>query len=158
MAIVLGEALVEFLESGVSIVVGSRDANNRPECARGLGAKVGDDRRTLTLYLNHALSERMRGDFADNGRIAIGFSRIYDHRAVQLKGRVTGMRPATEQEHAIQERYLAAFSEQVSYAGLPRSVLRNVKLRPAMAIEIEVDELFHQTPGPGAGRRIESFA
>jgi len=157
MAILLGEPLVEFLESGVSIVVGSRDANNRPECARGLGVKVADDRRTLSLYLNAALAERMRADFADNGRIAIGFSRIVDHRAVQLKGRVIGMRPATEADHAVQDRYLAAFAEQVSYAGLPRSVVRSVRLRPALAVELEVDELFHQTPGPGAGRRIESF-
>jgi hypothetical protein len=158
MAIVLSEALVEFIESGVSIVVGSRDANNRPECSRGLGAKVGDDRHTLTIYLNFALSERMRADFADNGRIAIGFSRIIDHRSVQLKGRVSALRPATPPDHEIQDRYLAAFAEQVSYAGMPRSVVRNVRLRPAVAVEVEVEELFHQTPGPGAGRRIESFA
>jgi hypothetical protein len=156
MPVRLSDELIDFLEGGVSITVGSRDAASRPECARGLGVTVGADRQTLTVFLNEALAGRMRADFEDNRQIAVGFSRIVDHRGVQLKGKVRNMRPATQAESAVQERYLAAFAEALSLAGLPRAVVRGLRLQPALAVELEVEDIFNQTPGAGAGRRMEA--
>lgn len=156
MSVRLSDELVDFLEGGVSILVGSRDAGLRPECARGLGVVIGADRQTMTVFLNEDLAARQRADFEDNRQIAVGFSRIVDHRSVQLKGVVTTIRPATEQENAVQERYAAAFAEALSLAGLPRSVVRNVRLTPALAVEFEISDIFNQTPGAGAGRRMEA--
>ncbi len=158
MEVQLSEDLVEFLESGVSMLVGSRDAALRPACTRALGVKVGADRRTVTVFLSASLTARMQSDFADNGRIAACFSRPIDHRTIQLKGRVLAVRPTTDSDRAVQDRYLGAFAEQVAISGLPRSVVRRVKLTPGIAVDFVIDDVFLQTPGPGAGRRLEADA
>ena len=147
----LTEQLVELIESGVSIIVGTRDAQMRPDCGRGLGARVSSDRRHITLLLNGSLCTRMCANIEDNGLIAVAFSRIHDHHSIQLKGRVTDMRSGSPREVKAQGRYLIAFAEQLANAGFPRSVVRNVQYAPCFAVDVEVAQVFDQTPGPGAG-------
>jgi hypothetical protein len=129
--LVLSEELTELVESGVSILVGSCDADGRPEALRGLGARVSADRQRITVLLNGALAKRTRDNLADGGRLAVAFSRIYDHRTIQLKGRAVTLRDGSPEDEAIQQRYLVAFSEQVSVAGMPRSVVRHPRRGPA---------------------------
>ncbi|HSD86931.1 MAG TPA: hypothetical protein VLB44_05430, partial [Kofleriaceae bacterium] len=50
--------LVEFIESGVSMLVGTRDPQLGPECMRGGGATVARDRRSITLLLNERTGTR----------------------------------------------------------------------------------------------------
>ncbi len=150
----LTEALVELLESGVSMAAGTCGAELEPECVRGLGAHVSPDRRRVTLLLNGALCERLRCHVADNPRIAVAFSRIHDHHTIQLKGRVLSIRDGDEDDEAAVARYLVAFAEQLALAGLPRSVVRQVRCCPCIALTLVVEEIFDQTPGPEAGRRL----
>lgn len=155
MPLVLSPDVTEFLESGVSILVGSRDHDNKPECVRGLGAAVSPDRSSVKLFLHEDHAKRLCADFADNGRIAVAFSRFLDHKTLQLKGSVREVRNGTDADTVLQERYLSAFAEQISFAGLPASVLRRVRLSPAVVVAFDVEEIFQQTPGPDAGIRIE---
>lgn len=152
----LSDELVELVESGVSMLVGTCDAAGRPEAVRGLGARVSEDRRRVTVMLNAALAARTRDNLLEHGRLAVAFSRIFDHRTIQLKGHVVSIRDGDPGDHALQERYVVAFAEQVSLAGLPRSVVRNVRLEPCLVVELEVDALFEQTPGPRAGEALSS--
>lgn len=150
----LDDELVELIEGGASMLVGSVDAKLRPECARALGVEVGPDRSTLTVYLNAALAETTRANLETNPRIALGFSRIHDHRSIQLKGTVRSIRPTNPRDQEIQARYRVAFAEQLTQAGVPRSVTLRLALVPSLALEVELHELFDQTPGVGAGRRL----
>jgi hypothetical protein len=143
----------ELIQGGAPMAVASVDGTGRPTCVRGLGLEVGEGCR-LTVYVNAALAERMRADFAQNPRIAVTFSRIPDHRSVQLKGVVRSVRPTTAHDHAIQAGYLAALAEQLSLAGVPRSLTRRIVTQPSLAIELDAHDLFEQTPGVGAGRRL----
>ena len=63
--------------------------------------------------------------------------------------------PALPEERAIQERYLAAYVEQLYLVGLPRGMTRKIRYWPSMVIELEIESVFVQTPGVGAGRRLE---
>jgi hypothetical protein len=158
MALLLSEEIVEFVESGVSVLVGSRNAEMRPECIRGFGATVSKDRSRLAVYLTAELATRMRADLEENGRVAIAFSRFVDHKTLQLKGRVVALRAGTPDDHAAQQRYIAAFGEHLSIAGLPRSILRRVRLGTLLVVDLDVEEIYLQTPGPDAGRRLEPRA
>ena len=152
----LSDRVVELVESGVSIIVGTCNLELEPECARGLGARVADDRRHVSIILNGALASRVRADLAATSRIAVGFSRIHDHHSMQLKGRVTDVRPGTPEDAAWHARYLIAFGEQLSQAGLPRSVVRGVRCDPVVVVTFAIEEVFDQTPGPGAGERLHA--
>jgi hypothetical protein len=155
-AIGLTAELIDFLESGVSILVATRDALLRPQCLRGMGAKVGGPRGPLTLYMPELVAEKTLANVRDNGRIAITFSRPIDHRSVQVKGRCTGIRACDERDHIAQERYRAAFVEQLHAVGMPRAVSRRIRLTPSVAAVVEIEELYEQTPGPRAGRPLEN--
>ena len=156
----LSSEQVELLESGVSILVGTCDANHRPETTRGLGVRVSADRRTVTVLLNAALANRVRADLAADraagGRIAVAFSRIFDHHSIQLKGRAVALRDGDGEDTLVQQRYLVAFAEQLSIAGLPRSVVQQIHLSPCLAVDVEVEAIFDQTPGPRAGVEVGS--
>ncbi len=151
VAALLTEELVDFVESGVSILVGTRNAELRPHGMRAMGATASPDRRRLTIFLPAATSTRTLANLEDNGAIAVTFSRPSDHQSIQLKGRFLGSRPATLEDRFAQERYRAAWFEQLHVCGVARSTSKRWAYWPSVAIEIEIDALFQQTPGPGAG-------
>jgi hypothetical protein len=150
----LPEELCEFIESGVSILVGSRDAELRPAGVRGFGARVGNDRTTLTVHLPDVNSGRVIANVRENGLIAVTFSRPIDHRAIQVKGTAIAVRGSNDEDRRTQEQYRAAFMEQVYAVGMPRAVMRRVVYWPSTAVEFVVEGLFIQTPGPSAGKSL----
>lgn len=151
----LTREMIEFIESGVSMCVGSRDDDLRPEVARALGATVSADGATVSFYLQAPLAVKMRENLAKNGLVAVTFSRILDHRTIQLKGSVRSLRAATAADEADAHRYMTAFGEQLLLTGLPRSVVRRVRVSPGLVVTFAPTDIFVQTPGPGAGRRME---
>jgi hypothetical protein len=158
MDVVLPADLVEFAESGVSVLVGTRDAALRPYATRAFGASVHEGRKGITVYLSETVSQRTLADLRDNPEIAVTFSRPIDHRSIQVKGRVLDIAATTPAQREIQERYLSAWVEQVFVVGLPRAIGRRMQLFPSYAVRIALRELFHQTPGPDAGRRMQEPA
>jgi hypothetical protein len=153
---VLPADLADFLESGVSILVGTRDMGLRPATARAMGASVGRELRTHTMYLPEATSERTLANLRDNGQIAMTFSRAIDHRSIQIKGKCTLIRAGTAEDRAVQERYRALLIESLALIGLPRAELERATYWPSVAVEVDVGELYEQTPGPQAGSPLSS--
>jgi hypothetical protein len=150
----LSDEVLELLSSGVDAIIATRDAALVPECTVGMGLRVHRDRWNITVFLAKTLAETTLRNLADNGQIAVTFCRPIDHNSVQLKGRCTGVRDSGPADREVQEVYRGAFAEQLAAFGLPRAVTRRFAWWPSVAIDIEVDEVFGQTPGPGAGERI----
>ncbi len=146
--------VTEFLDGGVSILVGSVDEHGRPECTRGMGVEVDGDAGRLTVYVPIVGADRTLANLGLGRRIAITFSRPYDNRTCQVKGRVRATSPASAEDVARQQRWFAAYVEQLAIVGIARAATRRWRITPSVAVEVEVDELFEQTPGPGAGKRI----
>ncbi len=140
------------MESGVSILVGSRDRDLRPATVRGTGAKVADTRDAITVFIPADTSAKAIANLQDNGQVAVAFSRPLDNVAVQLKGRCTSIRLAEAAERVIPEQYLVAFVETTYAIGLPRGLMKRVNVWPAWAVSFPVEHIYSQTPGPGAGR------
>lgn len=147
--------LVEFLTSGVSLLVGTRDHDNVPACARAMGASIAADRRSLTVYVPVATAERTLANLRDNGRIAITFSRVIDLRGVQIKGQCVGTRASTAEDEPLQQQYAHAFFGALEEIGIPRATSSRWAVTPSVAIEVRPETLFEQTPGPSAGRVVE---
>lgn len=142
------EDLVEFLESGVSILVGTRNAKNEPEPMRASGALVSKDREQLSLlFPSH--NTRSIANVEENGQVAVCFSRMLDNYAIQLKGH-----GAVVREGGGAERYRAAYGEQLYMTGFPRSLTSRINVWPAKVVTFTVRDIFVQTPGPGAGARL----
>jgi hypothetical protein len=147
------EDMVDFLESGVSILVGTRNENNEPEPMRSGGAFVSKDREHLSL-LFPAHNVRSLANVEANGQIAVCFSRMLDNYSIQLKGGRAVVRDGTDEDRAVAERYRVAYGEQLHMAGFPRGLTSRINVWPAKVVTFPVRDIFVQTPGPGAGARL----
>jgi hypothetical protein len=150
----ISDRVIEVLHGPAFMQIGTRDAALRPAHAFAVGAAVHDDRQTVTLFVPTARSERVLRDLTENGRIALGVS-LASHEAYQLKGTYISSRPTDTEDRARQEAYRAALLASVLEAGYPEAIARPLTLgfayTPSVAITFRAEEVFLQTPGPGAG-------
>ncbi|MFB3906776.1 MAG: hypothetical protein ACE15D_00080 [Candidatus Eisenbacteria bacterium] len=144
----------EYLQSGVSILVGTRSDRLLPDCCRAVGARVEDDGEELTVFLPAATGEGNVENVKSNGRIAVCFSRARDHRSLQLKGQVVSIREGGEDDRRIVQRYRAALAEAFGFIGIPPRLTLRMNCWPCYAVRLHVDGIFLQTPGPGAGAAL----
>jgi hypothetical protein len=151
MAQAISTELATFIQSGLSILVGSRDRRLFPDCLRAVGARVERGRREVTIFVPTATGAPAVANFAENGRVAICFSRIEDHRSIQVKGRVVSVAPASEADRAVIERYRGEFVRNLAFIGMPPRLTLRLNAWPCHAVRLRVESLFLQTPGPGAG-------
>lgn len=150
------DRVVEVLHGPAVMLVGTRDAGLRPAHTCAVGAVVHDDRRTVTFFVPESRSARLLSDLQDNGRIALDFGWV-SHEAYQLKGTYLSSRPTTAEEVARQETYRAKLLAEARQA-YPDEIARPWALgfayHPGVAVTFRVEEVFLQTPGPGAGTRM----
>jgi hypothetical protein len=151
---VISDEVFAFLAGGKSIVVGSRDAQLLPECARAVGLRAWPDRRHVSVFLPLATSARTLENLRDNGRIAITVSNPPDHRTVQLKGTLHALAPASEEDVEAVRAYIAQVAAVLDVLGMPAQLVSRINGLPCVRADVRVGELFLQTPGPGAGMAL----
>src|SRR6185436_18741025 len=88
-------------------------------------------------------------------QMAVELVRSSDHRALQIKGTWLGERRTSDDDRAFLIRYHNALLQEMGLVGVPRSKWDRLSWWPAVALRMEVRDVFVQTPGPGAGRRCE---
>jgi len=143
-----------LLGRGVAIVAATREADLRPEIARGWGPAVGADGMTVRLCLGDPPGSRVRRNLEDNGAIAATFSRPTTYRGVQLKGTVTALGEPTEEDRERVRGHVAAFVDEVTQVGVaPGMAIRFLDDR-LFAVTFEIREVYDQTPGPRAGAAL----
>ena len=149
----LAAALVDFVQGGVSVLVGSRDARLMPECARGISARVEEGASEMTVFLPVVTAASTIANLRDNGRIAVAFSHT-DHHSVQVKGRVLGVHRAKPADREWIERYRCALAHNWGVIGLPPRLTMRLAHWPCYAVRFRIESAFDQTPGPRAGGPI----
>jgi hypothetical protein len=152
---VVSDEVAAFLSQGVSTLVGSASASRVPRCVRAVGIRLHGDRQRATVYLPEATATNTLSNLRENPRIAVLTSYPLDHRSLQLKGPVHAITPAADSERGFIEAYLSTFARVLEVIGMPYEVITMVTHWPALAIDFGVEELFVQTPGPGAGAKLE---
>ncbi len=143
--------MVEFLESGVSVLIGTTDQDNRPAGARAIGLKVREDRRAILAFVPVSTGDRTIANARTTKRAAVNFTRPVDYRSLQIKGAVLSVRDATLDERPLLEKYVSDYAAHVELVGLPRALSEKLSYWPSVAIEVAIETMFVQTPGPSAG-------
>jgi flavin reductase (DIM6/NTAB) family NADH-FMN oxidoreductase RutF len=143
-----------FVRSGVAIVVATRDDDMRPEVTRAWGADVATDGASVTVCVAAPPGSQTRSNLERNGAIAVNFTLPTTYRSAQMKGSVLDVRDPSQAELARVERHIALFADQTEQVGLTRSGAQLLAERNLLAVTFAVRELYDQTPGPNAGKRI----
>jgi hypothetical protein len=151
----LDPAVVELIHGGVAVGVATRDGDMRPEFARGWGPEASADGRSLRVCLTAPEGSRMRANLKRNGAVAVGFSPPTIARAIQVKGVAmrVGEPEAADLERV--ERHVRSFVAEAERIGAPAELSQRMFVREGLvAVQFSIDEVFDQTPGPTAGRRL----
>lgn len=154
---ILDDTHAGFIQGPVSINVAGRTTQNLPVICRGFGCRTAPDNRQVTVLLYVVQSARLRGAIADNGAIAVVFSRPTTHETIQLKGSDARESPIVPADHDLANAYQAAFAEELIGLGYDSTFARTMMLPPdsqLVAITFTPHSAFSQTPGPDAGRQL----
>lgn len=149
--------LKAFLESGVSVVVGTRDSGLVPEITRAWGPRVGRGRQSVSLCIALAGSGRTVDNLRDNGRVAAAFCLPTNYKTIQLKGRCIETLQPNRQDLSAIRRHRDSFARSTQGIGVPKSFTealwqRELTESPVMVkIRFVAEQVFDQTPGPDAG-------
>ena len=141
-------------DGGTSVLVGSADTNAVPACCRGIAVSTDATLTRAVVYVPVATSRDVVANAATTRKLAVMITRVVEHVGVQLKGTVEAIRMAGDDEAPFVRRRLNQFADVLDGIGLPRRIFRSVSHWPAFAVELKVDEVFDQTPGPRAGASI----
>ena len=152
---VIPDELAEFLQSGLSIVAATRDGDLQPYGAAACAVRVHADRAHVTVFFYEEAARQMLRNLKRHPEIALDCDLPTSHRACQVKGVYVSSRGAKESERAEVERQLEAFVVDLEAMGLPRTMLDGWKAWPCTAIDVQVTQLFEQTPGPGTGEPLK---
>jgi hypothetical protein len=149
--------LKAFLESGVSVVVGTRDAGLIPEVTRAWGLLVSKDRKSISLCAPLATSDKTLDNLAGNGQMTVCCSLPTSYKTVQLKGQCIERAAPSRGDLAAVERHREAFGRLNERIGVPRQRSetfwwRELESSPALIkLRFVPEQIFDQTPGPDAG-------
>lgn len=152
---ILSPSLITFLEQGVSIHMGTRNARLEPNGVRVVAVQVDADREHLVAYLPASDAALVLADLEDNGQAALAFARPADDRASQVKGERVSTRDAEPSEMAFVQKQWAALLDQLQMVGIPPVATQGWTTWPCVAVTLRVTAAFDQTPGPGAGSALD---
>lgn len=146
--------LARFLQDGVGIHIGTRNAHFEPNGARAISVTVDADGKHFDVLISQVAATRVLPDLEANGLAAVVFARPTDERACQVKGTFVATRALDDHERAAAAKQWNAFLDNLEYIGIPR-VSANTWVSDAdVAIRVKVTAIFEQTPGPDAGKAL----
>lgn len=148
--------IASFLEQRANVAAcGTRDKDLVPHGHRVSGWRVGPGPDTMECSIPEEFTEHLLDSLHDNGRIAVTIEEFPSHETYQFKGRYLTHRPPAADDLAIHEQCRERFARSLrSFLNLPENVLRAFTLKPHVVVAFRLEEIYLQTPGPGAGSRI----
>ncbi|MDF2233744.1 hypothetical protein P2H44_14380 [Albimonas sp. CAU 1670] len=150
--------LAAFASSGVTVLLGVGDIAGRPIAAVA-GACVPDpEAGELRLYVDAAGpgAARLLAAVRAGGTVGASFTDL-SHRSIQAKGARARLEPPTARDHAEYRRQVRGHAEWLATAGFSPGfchAFSDVEESDAVMIVFAPEQVFHQTPGPGAGEAI----
>ena len=150
----IDKELAAFLQEGIAIQIGTRNARLEPNGTRVVAVKVEDDGSHLLAYVPKMGAPYVLPDLEANGQAALVFARPPDERACQVKGVFAGARAARASERAFVADQWDRWLQRLGSIGLPGVAAENWQTWPCVAIRVRVTALFNQTPGPNAGAAL----
>ncbi len=156
-SVAISAELKALLESGVSVVVGTRNAEFVPEITRGWGVLVAKDRKSISLCVPLATSHTTLDNLAGNGQMTVCCSLPSNYKTVQLKGQCIETAAPGRADLTVVDSHRAAFGRVNARIGFPRRNSeafwrREIETSPVLVkLRFVPEQVFDQTPGPDAG-------
>lgn len=148
---------LEHLGAGVSLIVGTASADGEPRATRAWAARIVEREPLRVRFVMSADDPVAVANLASGMAVALTGADVCTLGSVQVKGSVRLTEPAGADDLALataqSERFMQAVHET---DGNAIELLRRMLPREVVCVELDVDERYDQSPGPGAGRLLEA--
>jgi hypothetical protein len=152
---VIDSQLAAFLEGGCALIVGTVTAEGEPVATRGWGATVVDPVEGRVRLLLSSSEHQVLDHLGPGSRLAITGADVATLRSVQVKGRLLVIEPATVDDRARAQRFCHEFyTDIVETDHTPLEIVERITPSDYVAGVAVIDDVYDQTPGPGAGARL----
>jgi hypothetical protein len=149
------DKMVEFLHGPQLMFVGTRDEKLRPAASWAFGALADAANDTVTIFVPDIEGETTFRNLEDNGLVALTVTDAATHETYQFKGKCIETRPSSERDHAVQDIYISKVIAHLGPLGYSEEIWNGFVPYPGKAVSFNVEDIFVQTPGPGAGEKLD---
>jgi len=149
--------LIEFLDRASVGIASTRGRDLTPAIHFLAGWRVEENGEIIECLVARGFTDGLEQNLADNGRLTLTAEVIGPHETYQFKGTSAGSRPAGIADATLNEACRRRFFDacQKYYAGQFRDEDVRAKIGPpAVVVRLRVNEVYIQTPGPAAGKRL----
>ena len=147
-----GSELTSMIEDGAGLVVGTVGDDGEPRACRAWAVTVADPEGGRLRVVVGGDDPVTVANLRVGATLAVNGADVRTFRSVQLKGRIVEVVEAVAGDlaasRAQSDRFLQAVHET---DGNPLDQLRRILPNEIVVVEIVVDEMYDQTPGPEAG-------
>jgi hypothetical protein len=154
-AVRVPDAIVDFLDEALVGAAGTRNADLVPRVHRVSGWRVEADRETIACMFAEPFTPHLVESLEQNGWLAVTIEKIPSHETYQFKGKFLSAKPCSAEDieacDRIRDRFGTVIPMVYPFDG---AVARAFCIRPSLTIRFRLLEIYTQTPGPGAGRRL----
>lgn len=153
---ILSEDIAAFCQSGISVIVAVRGRDGTPVAGLALGCTI-DTEGSVRILLRRSANEALLDALIAGSRIAATFSRPADHRSIQLKGSDAALLDTMAADEEILAAQCIGMARELVDAGYSPAFAAGYcayAFSDIVIVAFDPEQIFVQTPGPGAGSRL----
>lgn len=154
MAIELNEFATYVLANPCFGFVGTVNEVNQPVMTRLFGFNYDNPITTFTVYTFKNDALRLVDHLSKKTKLSATISNAMDFKTLQFKGTYHDHYDAPDEEMHYPREFNSKQAEIMQMLGISNEAFANWKYEPAMAVVMNVVEIFDQTPKVGTGNKI----
>lgn len=153
----LDEGTITFVHGPVTLVVAASSPSRIPEVSHAIGVRI--DGARATVYVHREQADGLLRQIRVHPRLALVACRPTTLRTVQLKGVDARIVPLGGKDFEVVQHYVGLISaefELIGHGGVYAKAMFAYSAGDLAAINFQLTAAFDQTPGPGAGKALET--
>jgi hypothetical protein len=152
--VAIAPELKELAESSAAATVGVNHPAHGPRLTAGWGFRLHPESGRAEVFVDVRSSGEVVEALRDDGRIAVVLADPVSYRSLQFKGRVLEIGEPSPLDRAWVGRTRELYTAGLALIGEAPAVSRNRWTEEVTRVAFTVTDVFDQTPGANAGRRL----
>jgi hypothetical protein len=141
---------------GQALSFGTTSIDLQPKVGRFFAIKSNEDKSSISFFVNKEMLEPHKKNLENTGKTAVNVTYPPTHISYQFKGKFLNLHEANGDEMEFVKKSFQAFCEMLApfYGEESSKFMMEYSKGDFIVVTMSVEQIFDQTPGPGAGKMI----